>query len=198
MKFILIADDDVTLTRKMKSILDAELSDVHITCCETLADLFAIEKQNACDVFILNGILPDGDGIDATVTLGHRHPSAAFILMSGDCEVTLPDRIAKMGATVIFKPFESIELIPIIRNGFVKSDPRFLSPTLPTRHYVINCLSRMLSGLRAFETDLRADAGEADLVVAHVDTYVERLADNIHELNDLLKRFPTIQGISNE
>jgi len=44
----------------------------------------------------------------------------------------------------------------------------------------------MLSGIRAFEADLRADVESPEVVLAHTDEYVERLVDNIHEIKDLV------------
>ncbi|MBN2527225.1 MAG: hypothetical protein JXR76_12595 [Deltaproteobacteria bacterium] len=55
-----------------------------------------------------------------------------------------------------------------------------------SRHRLINCLSRILSGIRAFEADLKADVTNPLLVEMHTRTYVNRLVDNVHEMNRLI------------
>jgi CheY-like chemotaxis protein len=115
-------------------------------------------------------------------------------------------------AGVISKPFEPLELIAKLLEvlwwkkkhlhakrerpadsleQWLGSGKRVSEPPQSNgriRHDLINCLSRMLSGVRAFEADLVADADRPERVRNYSEEYVDRFVDCIHEMNALVAK----------
>ncbi len=111
MNSILLAEDDITLNRNIKTALETE--GYSVTAVST-----AVEAESAApdaDLIILDVMLPDGNGIDLCRKLRQTIQTPVIFLTSCDDEADIVSGLDCGGDDYITKPFRLRELFSRIR-----------------------------------------------------------------------------------
>jgi CheY-like chemotaxis protein len=110
---VLVVDDSVELLRWIDRVLtDRGLT---VRCARTAAEARERAEEAKADIAVVDGVLPDGDGLDLARELQEDHPGLKAVIMSG-MELDDEERIVceAHGFVPLFKPFLSNELIAAI------------------------------------------------------------------------------------
>lgn len=111
---ILIADDVEEIQHLVTTWLEEE---GHIVLrAGTGREILRIVRERQVDLVITDILMPDGDGLDAIMTLNRVHPKTRILAISGGGRIQPADaclRVAKgVGAdAVLLKPFGRSEMI---------------------------------------------------------------------------------------
>ena len=117
---ILIVDDDRSIRRTLKDILEFEKYEVHeaedgLTCLVKV-------KQEKYDIIILDIKMPKMDGMDAIDRLQEICPDIPVIMISGHGDIDTAVEAVKKGAfDFLSKPPDLNRLLITVRNGLDKS-----------------------------------------------------------------------------
>jgi DNA-binding NtrC family response regulator len=117
---ILIVDDDRSIRRTLKDILEFEKYEVHeaedgLTCLVKV-------KQDKYDIIILDIKMPKMDGMDAIDRLQEICPDIPVIMISGHGDIDTAVEAVKKGAfDFLSKPPDLNRLLITVRNGLDKS-----------------------------------------------------------------------------
>ena len=111
MNRILLAEDDVTLNRNIKTALESE--GYSVTAVSTAAE--AESAAPDADLIILDVMLPDGNGIDLCRQLRQTIQTPVIFLTSCDDEADIVRGLDCGGDDYITKPFRLRELFSRIR-----------------------------------------------------------------------------------
>jgi two-component system, NtrC family, nitrogen regulation response regulator NtrX len=117
---ILIVDDDRSIRRTLKDILEFEKYEVHeaedgLTCLVKV-------KQDKYDIIILDIKMPKMDGMDAIDRLQDICPDIPVIMISGHGDIDTAVEAVKKGAfDFLSKPPDLNRLLITVRNGLDKS-----------------------------------------------------------------------------
>ncbi len=119
MKQILIIEDDENLGQSIKKIIEQEGMKAHLA--STLLEARSL-LVNPIDVFVLDWMLPDGQGIDFLKEIRAKNIFTPVIMLTARAD--LIDKVLGLesGANdYLTKPFESRELVARIRVQFRQS-----------------------------------------------------------------------------
>lgn len=119
MKQILIIEDDENLGQSIKKIVEQEGMKAHLASTLIEARLLLV---NPIDVFVLDWMLPDGQGIDFLKEIRAKNIFTPVIMLTARAD--LIDKVLGLesGANdYLTKPFESRELVARIRVQFRQS-----------------------------------------------------------------------------
>ena len=111
MNRILLAEDDVTLNRNIKTALESE--GYSVTAVSTVAETEAAASD--ADLIILDVMLPDGNGIELCRKLRQTIQTPVIFLTSCDDEADIVRGLDCGGDDYITKPFRLRELFSRIR-----------------------------------------------------------------------------------
>ncbi len=107
---VLVVEDDAQLAELLERVFREEGHEP--TLCRTLREGEAAISRETPDIVILDGMLPDGDGLELCARLRTRQPPLPVVMLTARGEVS--DRVAglRMGADdYVTKPFEIEELL---------------------------------------------------------------------------------------
>lgn len=124
---ILIVDDHRKIREPLAIYLRRHTFEVRTA--EDAAGMWALLKQQAFDIIVLDVLLPDGDGFDLCHQLHRRHNTPVILLTARD---TTADRIRglDLGADdYVTKPFEPRELVARLNSVLRRHGAR--QPTAP-------------------------------------------------------------------
>ncbi len=204
MSILLLADDNQVLVRFTTRILESSIPHINVYSCYTYADARKLAKLHRPDLLILDRNLPDGDGYELIKELTDvLNKPKAIMLTAGSLADTQAARQPGRAYAVLKKPFEASELISTVKRALganyendsfdPQTDPDIQGLTNPRafvldRHLVVNRLSGLMAGLRAFGADLRAKAHQPNAVLRLVDEHEDRLVRIVQELSELLTK----------
>lgn len=103
-KHVLVVEDDDKIQELAEQVLTRY--DYLVTCAYSLAQAKDFSQKNTYDLFLIDIVLPDGNGADLIETLEGKNAQAAFILSSGYTEdkPQIKNTIYK-GYAFLHKPF---------------------------------------------------------------------------------------------
>ncbi len=113
---VLIVDDEVQLVRHLEHLLRSE-------GYQTVGVHSGAEARKAVSVFFPDVVLvdlrlPDTDGAVLLSQLREKHPSAAYVVITGHGSIQSAVQATRLGARdYLTKPFEPDELLLAVRNG---------------------------------------------------------------------------------
>jgi len=120
-KRILIVEDEQTVQDLAVEVLTRY--DYNVTCASSLAQARDLAKQNIYDLFLIDIVLPDGNGVSLLETLQGKNAEAAFILSSGYTEdkPQIKNTIYK-GYSFLHKPFTINSLLQACSEALQKKN----------------------------------------------------------------------------
>ncbi len=118
---ILIVDDESSIRRTLRDILEFEKYDVD-EACDGLDCIVKI-KQNSYDVIIMDIKMPKMDGMDALDRLQELAPETPVVMISGHATIDTAVEAVKKGAfDFISKPPDLNRLLITLRNALDRSE----------------------------------------------------------------------------
>jgi len=117
---ILIVDDEASIRRALRNIL--ELEQFSVEEATNGMDCLARIKQQAFDVVLLDIKMPELDGMDALEKIQEIRPGTAVVMLSGHATIDTAVESVKRGAfDFISKPPDLNRLLITLRNAMDKS-----------------------------------------------------------------------------
>jgi DNA-binding response OmpR family regulator len=113
MAHVLVIDDDVAMTKLLKTLL--EMDGFSVTTAARASDALEHANAKAPDLFLLDHHLPDMDGLDL-IKLLRDHPTFAnipILMMSGRALET--EAMAAGASAFVLKPYDTGELTGLMR-----------------------------------------------------------------------------------
>lgn len=129
---ILVVDDEASIRRALRDILEIEKYEVHdaVDGMDAIAKL----KQKKFDVVLMDIKMPKLDGIEALDRILDIQPDLPIIMISGHAEVSEAITTVKKGAfDFIQKPLDLNRLLITVRNALDKSNLVTETKTLRTK-----------------------------------------------------------------
>jgi len=118
---ILIVDDESSIRRTLREILEFERYEVS-EACDGL-DALAKAKQGGFDVILLDIKMPKMDGMEALERIRETVPDAQIIMISGHATIDTAVEAVKRGAfDFISKPLDLNRLLITLRNALDRSN----------------------------------------------------------------------------
>jgi DNA-binding NtrC family response regulator len=110
---VLIADDDVSSTERLRGLLDPRLYDVRVTPGARTAEGLAHAWRP--DVVLLDLVLPDGDGLTLVRRLRQDAGAPGIVVVSAAATVrSTVDAFEAGAATVLEKPVDAVLLLRVL------------------------------------------------------------------------------------
>lgn len=198
---LLLVDDNAALRLFTAHNLRSALPGLLVATCGTCAEARELVERLRPQVVVADQHLPDGRGSTLLQELGRSIAGLSGILISAQAHLSAA-QIAGEGMAIetLAKPFEVDDLIEAVERAMrpgvaaaVQGPPkvRTAGPAkapIADDHLLLNRLSGLMAGLRAFGADLRARADDAEAVRATVDEYLDRLVGSVRELTTLVAR----------
>jgi len=119
---VLIIDDDKSMNAYCTAIL--ENAGIHVTCLETINEIFEYILNFDPDVILLDMYMPNINGLEmASVLRQHQSfSSIPIVIMSGETDINKQFIMRSVGADdFILKPFKPHHLVDIILNRIQRS-----------------------------------------------------------------------------
>ncbi len=111
---ILIVDDEQNIRRSLSMILQSK--GFSVTTADTLAEAYRHIKQ-PFHFFIIDVLLPDGDGIALIEPIRSAHPGSIIIVISGNANIKMAIEATRKGADdFLEKPLSRDKLLLTLRN----------------------------------------------------------------------------------
>ena len=186
--------------------LTVAFPELRITTAADSEEAVTALKKNAPDLVILDCIIPGDDCFGLFKKITTMAPNAAIIISSAQPPAGLrKKKISERIFGVIVKPFEIEELEDIVRRALLskghklvvqRSDTRRERPPIVQydRHRIINLLSGLLAGLRAFELDLESEIHDPKAIRKTAENYIPRLIDIVCDITRMIKTSPREQA----
>ncbi len=113
MAHILIIDDDYSIRRALRTVLEKEGHDV----VEAIngADGARLYTKFPIDLIITDILMPEKDGVEVLLELRADHPSIKAIVISGEGQEFLPAAEEFGALRTMSKPFKPSKLIQTVR-----------------------------------------------------------------------------------
>ena len=116
---IITVDDDeevVTLTTALlQSLHYCDVEIFQFLTFKTAAEFIKGDKKQI-DIAIIDGMLPDGSGLELADIISQHHPNCELILQSGISDPANVSRMSALG-TFLQKPFWTTDAIDIYRQA---------------------------------------------------------------------------------
>ncbi|MCU0474803.1 MAG: response regulator [Anaerolineae bacterium] len=113
MAHILVIDDDVAMTKLLKTLL--ELDGFTVDTASRASDAVRVANAHRPDLFLLDYHLPDMDGTELIKILraDHGFPDTPMVVLSG--RYVEPEVMAAGGTGFVLKPYDTSELTALMR-----------------------------------------------------------------------------------
>jgi DNA-binding NtrC family response regulator len=202
MSSVLLVEDNLLLCKLEKRYIEAAFPNTNLHIVHNGTDAEVAVKARPFDAVIMDCRLPKCDCLDLLDTISLTSPKAAIIIVSAD-----PPKDLKSGSRrnrifdIIEKPFEAEELIDVLTkalNTSAELDDDHTEMKFPltgdksesdfNRHAMLNILTGMRLGLRAFETDLAENAENSHLLRETIAEYIPKILKMVERATALTKQ----------
>lgn len=114
MAHILVIDDDIAMTKLLKTLL--ELDGFTVDTAPRASDAVRVATANRPDLFLLDYHLPDMEGTDLVRVLRAEHGFAQtpMVILSG--RYVEPEALAAGASAFMLKPYDTTELVSLMRS----------------------------------------------------------------------------------
>ncbi|PKN26550.1 MAG: hypothetical protein CVU65_05305 [Deltaproteobacteria bacterium HGW-Deltaproteobacteria-22] len=114
---ILIVDDNTLLASSLCRFLE---NTYECYCADSLSDVETILQKLHPDLFLLDLMLPDIDGLSLMKSLMQKYPSAVFIMMTAHGSIQSALTATRLGAVdYLIKPFEPDQLLLTVKHALL-------------------------------------------------------------------------------
>ncbi len=204
MNTLLLIDANESLRHFILPTLESALPDLKVLTAESYQKALDLTEQYAPDIFVIDCLLPDGDGHLLIKEINRLLPDASVIMVSDELPSSLKNRGMTNGIfEILSKPYEVNDIISCLQRIFSQKNIESLKKTEPDQltalpatlsykdipldhHSIINKLAGLLAGLRAFGADLRSKSDDPMAVNKAIDMYLDRLVGTLNEVTHLL------------
>jgi two-component system, NarL family, response regulator NreC len=126
---VAICDDHNIVRTGLRTILSAEADLDVVGEAGTVADAVALARDTRPDVFLMDVNLPDGDGLDATRTIGDVSPDTRVVILTVHDDVAYLRKAFDAGVSgYLIKEAADLELVLAIKE--VATGRRYVHPRL--------------------------------------------------------------------
>ena len=208
MTSLLLVEDNKLLSLMEAKHLSAAFPELSMSVTKDALEALEFAAENQPAVVVLDCQLPEGNCCTLLSDLLEASPDSNVIITSAEPPNDLRGRSYRDKIfDILEKPFETEELVNVVGRaleafGTVKLSTR--SPLLTKsqqdqvrnvseggpseRHKVLNVLSGILAGLRAFEADLEADCESPESVKVATGEYIPRLVEMVNKVTAFIKK----------
>lgn len=208
MTSLLLVEDNKLLSLMEAKHLSAAFPDLSMSVAKDASEALEFATRVQPAVVVLDCQLPEGNCCTLLFDLLEASPDSNVIITSAEPPNDLRGRSYRDKIfDILEKPFETEELVNVVGRaleafGTLKSSTR--SPRVKKssqervrnaseqgpseRHKVLNVLSGMLAGLRAFEADLEAEYESPESVKAATREYIPRLVEMVNKVTVFIKK----------
>ena len=162
---LLLVDDDVDFRESFCELLNTE--GFSANGVKSISAYKAWRSTHTCDILMLDRNLPDGDGLDILRTL-RKTETTPVIILSGKGQTE--DRIAGISADADYyfvKPFDSGELIAILKRLSRVIESKEITKTEPAASWRLNTVDWRLSA--PCGRDIALSKNELSLLTVFID-----------------------------
>ena len=203
---LLLVEDNKLLSLMEAKHLRSAFPDISLTIAKDVEEAVSSAREAPPQVIVMDCTLPGGDCRTLLNDLLDLSPDATIVVTSAEPPRDLRGRSYRDKIfDILEKPFETEELVCVVdralkatygADGVKKGDAQMKGDFHPSphlenapfdRHQVLNVLSGILAGIRAFEADLEAECDDRDAVVSMTSEYVPRLVDMVNKVTRLIK-----------
>ena len=181
---ILLVDDEAKLRSLLKRIITLE--GFEVLEADTLKQAGKILERTAADIILCDVKLPDGSGVDFTVELKEKHPSAEVILLTAYGNIPDGVQAIKNGAfDYLVKGDDNNRIIPLLNRAMEKADLKIriekLEKQVGKKYSFDSILGHAPSIQSAIDQAKRVAASDATvLLLGETGTGKEVFAQAIH------------------
>lgn len=201
---VLIVEDNLNLAKFTSRSIAKARPEWKVLVAGSCFEATNLADHLTPDVALVDLSLPDGSGLDLMTELKHKSGDLSVIMTSASVTQRLCDEVERRGGhCVLEKPYDFRDFIKKAEEAHgnageasseaaaIAGEGRDDAPPDPLAgeeadgvdyHYILNRLSGLLAGLKAFEADVRSAAGSEDEVRAMADEYAERLCGIVHDV----------------
>lgn len=203
---LLLVEDNKLLSLMEAKHLSAAFPFLSLSVAKSGPEALSSAKRQPPSVIVLDCRLPGGNCCTLIGELLSIAPQSNVIITSAEPPGNLRGRTYRDKIfDILEKPFETEELVQVVGRALEAtghlhsvsepedeekggSDSRRAADATPSdRHHVLNVLSGILAGLRAFEADLVADCDSPKAVRAATEEYVPRLVEMVGKVTMFIK-----------
>ena len=205
---LLLVEDNKLLSLMEAKHLTAAFPNLTLSVAKSGLEALSSAKQESPSVIVMDCQLTDCNCRTLLGELLSVSPNSHVIITSAEPPEDLRGRSYRDKIfDILEKPFETEELVCVVgraleatgdldalmddeaesrsRTGNTISDP---SSRAMDRHHVLNVLSGILAGLRAFEADLEAECKSPESVIAATEEYIPRLVEMVGKVTMFIKK----------
>jgi CheY-like chemotaxis protein len=204
---LLLVEDNKLLSLMEAKHLSTAFPRLSLSVAKDGPEALASAKRENPSVIVLDCQLPSGNCCTLLSDLLSVSPGSHVIVTSAEPPEDLRGRSYRDKIfDILEKPFETEELVCVVGRALEatghletsldeveKGENRPSRKTYETRpraldrHQVLNVLSGILAGLRAFEADLEADCESPSAVRSAAEEYIPRLVDMVGKVTRFIK-----------
>jgi DNA-binding response OmpR family regulator len=132
MSTVLVMDDDPDLRVLLRNALQAQ--SIELLEADSIAQAYQVLEKFSVDAVIVDGLLPDGRGLDFIADFRSRDKTTEIIFVSAQCQDLKTFRQLTREfhvSLVLSKPFDALELASELRQLLIESHPSLQSTALP-------------------------------------------------------------------
>ncbi len=109
--YLLVLEDDVRVSEMIRQHLQSTLPQITPLFARTIAEAHVFIYQYEFNAFLIDLVLPDGNGLEFIVDLKTVMPDAELLIMTGMPSVEIEPHLQQLGRHHYFqKPFDMLEL----------------------------------------------------------------------------------------
>lgn len=193
MPTLLLVDDNEALAAFTALNLKTLMPEMKVYTANTCQEARNTVKKHIPDLVMLDQLLPDGDGYNLWQELQEQLPQCRAIFLTANASHLTP-RLPLGVLHLLNKPFDIEELVPLIRQALIGQqtvDEKAMvevtaEQTGLNRHALVNQLTSLIAGLRAFSIDLHENAGDAAAIHRLTDEYIDNLVETARRAGKII------------
>ncbi|MEK7264339.1 MAG: sigma-54 dependent transcriptional regulator [Bacteroidota bacterium] len=184
---LLIADDELLLTRTLKNVLTRYGYDIHI--CNRGAEVLSAVKLFQPDVILLDIFLGDMNGIELLKQLNEFNKSLSVIMITANSDVGMAVRAMKEGALdYVVKPFNTEQIDDVIKKALQTVQLRSaykISPKENSASYISSIIAESdeMKNVLIISKKFASSTSTTVLIQGESGTGKELIARSIHNLS---------------
>ena len=209
--YLLLIEDNRILSRLEERHLSEAFPHLRLSSARTGEEAIQLAKEIRPEVVVMDCHLPGTTSYREVLKQLHRlSPDAGVIITSAEPPGDLKERVGHSNIMdIIEKPFETEELVGAVARAIAERSASTPASTVPTSdragnaksgssnekasfdtHKALSVLASVLTGIRALEADLTAEADKPDVVRDTLAAYVPRLVGLVDRLSSIIKSAP--------
>ena len=202
---LLLVEDNRLLGLMEAKHLRTAFPDIALSIANDFDAAVENAKHNLPHVIVMDCKLPGGNCCDLLHDLLEISPNAKVVVTSAEPPSDLRGRSYRDKIfDILEKPFETEELVCVVERALRETSRtedicvhvNVVDEGLRNiangglsfdRHQILNVLSGILAGIRAFEADLEAECEDSEAVKQTTEEYIPRLVNMVNKVTSLVK-----------